>query len=89
MVLYKQSNHPDHDGNYHVNRRRAQDANLVVHQSCSDTVVLYDNVLASALDKVATFACEMLSEREPRRLTKLEATQLTCGYQAKLKNLIL
>ena len=44
--------------------RPAQDANFVLHKSCSDSMILYDNLLASALDKVVTFAVEVLFERK-------------------------
>ena len=43
MVLYKHRNRPDHDCIYYFNLRRAQKANLVFHQSCSDAIVLCDN----------------------------------------------
>ena len=64
MVLYKQSNRPDHDCVYCFNLRRAQDANLVFHRSCSVPIILYDNMVASALDMVVTFAGEVLFQRE-------------------------
>ena len=39
MVLYQWSNRPDHDCIYCVNLRRAQDANLVFRQRCSDAII--------------------------------------------------
>ena len=41
-----------------------------------DAIIVYDNMLASALDKVVTFAGEVLFERTPTlpTLTKLEST---------------
>ena len=60
MVLHKHSNRADHDCIYYFNLRRAQKANLVFHPSCSDALVLCDNMPASALDKVVTFAGEVL-----------------------------
>ena len=74
MVLYKQSNRQEHDCIYFYNLRRAHDENAVFRQCCSDPVILYDNMWASALDKTATFASEVLVERKPPTLTKLEAT---------------
>ena len=52
------------------NLRRAQDANLVLHHSCSDAIILYDNMLANALDKVVIFAGEVLFERKPLTLSR-------------------
>ena len=46
--------------------RRAQDANSVFHQRCSDAVILFDNMLASVLDKVVIFAGEVLFGRNSR-----------------------
>ena len=66
MVLYKKSKRPDHYSIYYFNFRRAQDANLVFHQRSNDAIVLYDNMLASALDNVM--------QVKPTTLTKLEAT---------------
>ena len=57
-------NRPDHDCIDHFNLRRAQNANLNVHQSGSDVTFLNDNILATALDKVVTFAGEVLFERK-------------------------
>ena len=74
MVLYKQSNRPDHDCIYHFSPRRAQDANLIFHQTGSDAIILYDNMPTSALGKVVTFAGEVLFEWKPSTLTKAEAT---------------
>ena len=74
MVLYKQSNRPDHDYIYHFSPRRAQDANLILHQTGSDAIILYDNMPTSALGKVVTFAGEVLFEWKPSTLTKAEAT---------------
>ena len=48
----------------YFNLRRAQDPNLVFHQKCRDAVILFDKTLASALDKVDTFAGEVLSEKK-------------------------
>ena len=53
---------------------RIQGANLVFHQSCSDAIILHNNTPASALDKVVTFASEVLFGRETHTLTKPEAT---------------
>ena len=74
IVLWKQCNRTDHDCMYYFNLRRAQSANLVFHESCSDAIVLSDNMPASALDKVATFAGEVLFGRKPQTLNKAEAT---------------
>ena len=47
---------------------------FLFHQSSSNAVNLHDNMLASALDKVATFADEVLFERKlPTSITR-EAT---------------
>ena len=51
----------------------------------SGAVILYDNMLASALDKVVTFAVEIFVER--KLPTKLEATLDDAG-QADLKNFV-
>ena len=74
MVLHKQICRPDHDCIHCFNLRRAQDANLVFHQSSCDAIILYDTMPASALDKVVTFAREVIFERKPLTLTKPEAT---------------
>ena len=49
---------------------------MIFHQSCSDAIIVYDNMLASALDKVVTFASEVLFETTPTlpTLSKLEST---------------
>ena len=73
-VLYRQSNRPDHDCIYYFNLRRAQDAYLVFHQGSSDAIILNDNMRASALDKVVTFAGDVFFERKPSTFTKPEAT---------------
>ena len=44
------------------------------HQGSSDAIFLYDDMLASALDEVFTFAGEVSFERKHRLLTKSEAT---------------
>ena len=58
--------------------RQAQDANLVSLQSSSDAILLrdniYDNMLASALDKVVTFADEVKFDTKFLILSKQEAT---------------
>ena len=74
MVLYKQSNRQGRDCDYYLNLRRAHVANALFRLCCSDPVILYDNMWASALDKTATFASEVLVERKPPTLTKPEAT---------------
>ena len=54
-------------------------------------IILYDNVPASALDKVVNFAGEVLLERTHPTLPsrrRLLAKQLTRAHQANLKNLI-
>ena len=73
MVLYKQSNRPDHNCICYFSLRRAHAAKEVFHQSSSDAIVLYDNMRANALDKVLTYAGEVLFERKPWTLTKPEA----------------
>ena len=45
------------------NLRRAQNAYVVFHQNSSDAIILHDNMLASALDKVDTFAGEVVLEK--------------------------
>ena len=80
MVLYKQNNRPDHDCIYYFNLRRAQDANLFFHQSRSYAIILHDNLQASALDKVVTFASEVSFEKNPRLQSsrrRLLANELT------------
>ena len=72
MVLYKQSYRPDHVCISYFNLRRAQDAHLVFHQSSTYSIILNDNMRASALDIVVTFAGEILFERKPPTLTKSE-----------------
>ena len=74
VVLYKQSYRTDHDCIWYFNLRRVQDANLVFHQSSSDAIIVYDNLRASALDKVVTFAGDVLFVRKTQTLTKPEAT---------------
>ena len=74
MVVYQWSNRPDHDCVYCVNLRRAQDANLVFRQRCSDAINFYDNMPASALDNLVTFADEVMFERNTPTSTKPEAT---------------
>ena len=75
---------------HYIGLRQAQDANFIFHQSGSDAIILHDNVPANVLDKVVTFAGEVLFERTslppppsplllpssspPRPLTKPEAT---------------
>ena len=56
MVLYRQSKRPDHACIHYFKLRGTEDANLIFHQSSSDAIILYDKMLASALDKVVTFA---------------------------------
>ena len=68
MVLCKHSYRPGHDCIYHLNQRLAQTINLVFHQSISDATILRDNVPASALDKVVTFAGEVSCEQIDRRI---------------------
>ena len=63
MALHKQSNRPDHDCFYYFILRQAQDAKFVFHQSCSDAIMLYDNMRARTLHKVVTFAYEVLFEK--------------------------
>ena len=53
---------------------RAQDANLVFRQSCTDAIILCDIMPASAMDNVVTFEGEVLFERKPPTFTKQEAT---------------
>ena len=65
---------PDHYCICEFNLRRAPDANFVFHHSHSGAIILYDNMLTSALDKVVTFAGEVVFERKPPTLTKTEAT---------------
>ena len=75
MVLYKQSTRPDDDCIFYFNLRRGQDATLVFHQSSSDAIILLDDMPANALDKVATFARDVLFERNlTPTSTKPEAT---------------
>ena len=62
VVRCKQSNRPDHDCIYSFILRGAQDANFVLHQSCSDALILYDNIWVSALDKVVTVAGEVFNQ---------------------------
>ena len=74
-----------HDCIYYFFLRRAQDANWVFHQSGSDAVILYDTILARALDKVVTLSGEVLSERNhpPDIKTswrRLLATEKTCVH---------
>ena len=73
MVLYKQSNRAYHDCMCCFNLRRAQNANLVFHQSGSDVICLYDYMSASTLDKVVTLAGEVVFERKAPISTKPEA----------------
>ena len=61
-MLYKHSDRPDDDCIYYFSQRRAQNANLVFHHSSSDATVLYDNMPASALEKVDNFAGDVLFE---------------------------
>ena len=73
---------------YHFNLRRAQDTNLEFHQRGSDATVVYNNMPASALDKVVTFAVDVLCERKPRlqlRRRRLLANELTCANQVNQK----
>ena len=65
-VLYKHSNRPDHDCIYYFSLRRAQDTNVVFHESSSDAVTLYDDMPTSAPDKVVTFASEDLFQKKPQ-----------------------
>ena len=74
MVLYKQTKRPNHDCISFFNLRRGQDANLVFHQSSSDAIMLYDSMPASALDKVVTFAGEVLFQRNSPTSIKPMAT---------------
>ena len=74
MVLYKQSYRPGHDCIYYFNLQLTQHANLVFHQSSSDALVLYDNMPASALEKIATFAGDVLFDSKPLTSIKPEAT---------------
>ena len=58
----------------------------------SDAIILYDNMPASAMDKVVTFAGEVLFGGKSRlqpNWSRLVATELTCAYQANMKNLLL
>ena len=73
MVLYKHSNRPNHDCIYYFNLRRAQNANMVFHQSSTDAIILFENMPASVLDKVVTFAGEVLYERKSTTSIKPEA----------------
>ena len=75
MVLYRQSYRPDHDCVYYFNLRRAQDTNFVFHQSISDAIFVCDNMPASALDKVVTFAGEVWLERNLLPLTLTDFDQ--------------
>ena len=61
---YKQRNRPDDDCIYFFNLRRAQDANLRFRQISSDASILYDIMMASALDKVVTFTGEVFVREE-------------------------
>ena len=74
MVLYKQSNRPHHDGISYFDLRRTQDANLALRQGGSHAIILHDNMPASALDKMVTFAGAVLFERKPPTSIKPEAT---------------
>ena len=58
----------------HFNLRRAQDTNLEFHQRGSDATVVHNNMPASALDKVVTFAVEVLCERKSPTSIETEAT---------------
>ena len=66
MVLYKHRNRPDHDCISSFNPRRVQDASSVFHQSSSDAIILYDNMPASALDKVVTLKVQFCSKGTSR-----------------------
>ena len=74
MVLYNHGNRPDHDCIYYFNLPRAQDANVVFHQNNSDSIIVHDNLQASAPDKVVTCASEDTCERKPKTSIKPEAT---------------
>ena len=74
VALYKHSNRPDHDCIQYFNPRRVRKRKSVLHQSGSDAIILYDNMPASALDKVVTFAGEVLFERNPPTSIKPAAT---------------
>ena len=73
VVLCKHSDRPDHDCISYFRPRNAYSAGLRFHQSGSDAF-LYDNMPASALDKVVTFAGEVLIERKFQTSIKPEAT---------------
>ena len=83
MVMYKQSSRADHDCIYHFNLRHAQDANLVFHRSSSDAIILYDNMPASALNKVAAFAGEGLFARKSTTFDQARGDGIDLPYQAK------
>ena len=74
MVPDEHSYRPDHDCIYHFNLRHAQNENLVFHESSSDATILYDNMPASALDKVVSFEGEVLLEKKSRTATMQEAS---------------
>ena len=74
MVVHKQNNGPDHDCISYFNLRRAQDGNLVFHESSSDAIILYDNMSESALDKVVASASEVSFERKTPTSIKPEVT---------------
>ena len=46
---------------------------LIFHQRRSDAIILYDNMQASAIYKVVTFAGEVFFERKTPNVTKPEA----------------
>ena len=58
----------------YFNLRRAQNAKLIFHQGRSGAFILYDKMRATALDKVVTFAGEVLFERKHPTSIKQEAT---------------
>ena len=78
MVLYKHSNRPDHDCIYY----------LVFQQFSSDAIILYANMLASALDG-CQFCKRSFVRKEPSRLQssqrRLLANELTYAYQVNQK----
>ena len=74
MVLYKRSNRPDHDCMCNLSLRRAENANLVFHQRGSAAIILHDNMPESALDKVVTFAGDVLFEWKLPTSIKPEVT---------------
>ena len=57
MVYYKHSNRPDNDCMYYFNLRRAQNANLVFHQRCSDAINLVRQAHGTKLSPLQVTFC--------------------------------